>query len=157
VKERSGDNSRTWLWIFIAVPVIVCGGGFLLLPRPTVDHVRRITASNEELQAAAREAQQSLPGFIKELQSPHLGKEFAIKGAFETPAGPEYLWVKDPIFARGSFTGILDETPMVYKRAKKGDEVTVDRADVFDWLIFDGDHRRGGFTDQVLQRQQSKS
>ena len=141
---------RPLLWFAIPVVVIL---GILLWPKAGSQRVARITGANEELQAAAKEAQRSLPGFIEELKKAPSGVRFAIKGAFPTDSGPEYMWVKDPTYANGTFTGILDQRPMIYKAAKGGDEVSVKKAEVFDWLIQDGNNVRGRFTEDVLAHQ----
>ena len=145
------SKRRPLLWF--AIPLVVVLGIFLM-PRSGPSRVSRVTTANEELQAAAKEAQQSLPGFIDELKKAPAGVRFAVKGSFKTDSGPEYMWVKDPTYKNGEFTGILDQRPMVYKGAKGGDEVTVKKADVFDWLIVEGDKVRGRFTEDVLARQQ---
>ncbi|MDR3691460.1 MAG: DUF2314 domain-containing protein [Fimbriimonas sp.] len=130
--------------LLAAVIYLVAGNG-----RPDV---ARIAHADPELQAASKQAQGGLPGFIKELQAPKPGEGFAIKGAFKTQAGPEYLWVKSPTYKDGVFEGKLDQVPMAVTGKKKGDTVRVPKKDVFDWLIKDDSGIRGMFTDKVLEK-----
>jgi|GEM_PF-1495523 len=124
----------------------------LVLNRPYgPGSVRRVNSANPELQLAAKRAQSELDSFIAELARPTPDERFAILGAFKTPQGNEYLWVKDPSFADGKFKGVLAQPPIAYREASKGDPVTVDRKDVFDWKIKTNDGVRGGYTEKVLQ------
>lgn len=145
-------QSKRFPWLWLAIPVVALGGAFLL-PKPQGHAVARISGEDKELQAAVTRARAELPSFIKALQHPKAGDEFAVKGAFKTDQGPEYLWVKAPVYVEGGFIGVLDQRPMLYKGSKEGDTVDVAKDDVYDWLIV---HDRkivaGGFTDEVLTR-----
>lgn len=115
-------------------------------------NVARVAHADPELQAASKKAQDGLPNFIKELQSPKPGEGFAVKGAFKTSAGPEYLWVRSPEYKDGTFTGTLDQQPIAIADKKKGDTVKVAKKDVYDWLIKTDDGIQGMFTEKVLQQ-----
>ena len=97
--------------------------------------VVRVNSKNPALQAAIGEARKGLDAFIKELSAPKSGEGFAVKGAFSTAEGPEYLWVRSPIFKDGAFTGKLDQAPIALVGKIKGDEVSVAKKDAVDWLI----------------------
>jgi uncharacterized protein YegJ (DUF2314 family) len=133
--------------VALAIPIVSSLGGF---GRPS--EVKRVAHANPELQTAARRAQAELDHFIEQLGHPKPGERFALKAGFDTEVGPEYLWVRDPAFENGVFTGVLDQAPLVYKEAKKGDKVTIRRQQVYDWLIKDGSTTQGGYTEQVLTR-----
>ena len=112
--------------------------------------VVRVNKADARLQQAVRQAQAGLDGFVARLSKPSPESRFAIKGTFPTDQGPEYLWVRDPAYRDGIFTGILDQAPIVYRLFKKGDTVRVARSAVVDTLIITGDKREGGFTDEAL-------
>jgi uncharacterized protein YegJ (DUF2314 family) len=116
-------------------------------------HILRVNHKNPALEAAIKEARNGLDSFIRELQSPRQGEGFAIKGSFSTKEGPEYLWVRSPLFADGTFTGKLDQQPIAVPGKSKGDIVSVSKKDVVDWLIKDGQGIRGTFTEKVLAPQ----
>ena len=115
--------------------------------------VARIAHADPALQAAAKKAQDGLPEFVKELQSPRPGEGFAIKGAFKTPSGLEYLWVRSPTYKDEVFMGTLDQVPIALVGKKKGDMVSVKKKDVYDWLIKDENGIRGMETEKILQTQ----
>jgi len=135
-----------------AVGLAVVGGILLLaVSGGSGRKVARVAHADPELQAASKKAKSELGTFIKELSSPSEGKGFAIKGAFPTPAGPEYLWVKSPLLNKDLFVGVLDQEPLVLSGKHKGDIVVVKKADVYDWLIKDENGIRGMYTEKVLQ------
>lgn len=148
--ERSPDRYRGIKIGFgvVALLLILLLGLSLIKPRS----MARIAHADPELQAAVQRAQSELKDFEKELSNPTEGEGFAVKGAFKTDQGPEYLWVRMPTYENGVFRGRLDQVPEFYKGAKKGDEVSVKEADVFDWLIKDKSGIRGAYTEQVLQK-----
>lgn len=139
---------KPWLWMLAALIVAMALG--LVLASIGPHDIARINQANPALQAAAHEAQQRLPEFLHELQNPKPDERFAVKARFATPAGPEYLWIKDPTYDGSRFTGVLDQEPIAARTHRKGDTVTVSRNDVFDWLIRENGQNRGGFTEQAL-------
>ena len=113
-------------------------------------NVRRINEANPKLQAAVKQAKDTLPEFEKLLIAADPGSRFAIKGTFFTTSGQEYLWVKDPVLKDQNFTGILDQIPIAFKGSARGDPVVVRESDVVDWLVHDSTGDRGGFTEKAL-------
>lgn len=75
---------------------------------------------------------------------------FFVRGGFGPAKAREILWVRNVSYANGSFRGTLDQEPKLYRKARKGDKVTVSPQDVFDWAIKDGDQLRGRYTEQIL-------
>jgi uncharacterized protein YegJ (DUF2314 family) len=144
-------KSRRSLWIGLGI-VVVLVGALVWSSRAKPSGVVRVAHESPELQAAALRAQNELEDFVKELTHPKEGERFAVKGAFKTDQGPEYLWVRDPVYSADGFRGTLDQVPMLYHGAKKGDDVTVKREDVYDWMIREGKDIRGAYTEEVLRR-----
>lgn len=119
-------------------------------PKPDVPQVELVHEVDANLQRAANEARQKLPEFRDRLQSAQPGERFAIRARFETSAGPEFLWLKDPIYSEGSYQGVLDQEPVALD-AKKGDPLTVAEDQVYDWMIIGIDSTEGAFTEQALR------
>ncbi len=133
--------------------IIPLGTIVLLMVCPkTPKNVGRITQADPEIQAASLHAQDTLPEFIKQLDHPKAGARYAVKGGFRTSAGNEYLWVAGLTLKGSTFAGTLDEEPAVAREHHKGDKVSVDRKDVYDWIIYDNGQIQGGFTDEVLMK-----
>lgn len=108
------------------------------------------TESNPELAAAVLVAKESLPKF-KEAMTKHKDGKFAVAGRFETPQGPEHLWIRAERFEGGKFHGVLDLEPRLYTGHKKGDAISVAEGDVVDWMYDIGDGVQGGFTLKALR------
>jgi len=139
-------RSFPW-WVLIPVAVVLL---VLFLPGGRSRNVARVNAANPDLQAAAQRAQAELPRFIQDLRAAKPGQRFAIKAGFDTSAGEEYLWVKDPTFDGKQFSGTLDQQPIALPKKRKGDKVQVPLADVYDWLIRENGQNWGGYTERVL-------
>jgi len=152
---NAGSRRRSWTYWRVGSLVVALIVVYIAISRSLANlerfrHVALVGHANTDLQAAAHQAQAELDTFISELSNPKPGERFAIDGAFDTDAGPEYLWLKDPIYKAGSFTATLDQPPVAYRGAHRGDLVTVPREKVFDWMIKDGDQIRGAYTTKVL-------
>jgi uncharacterized protein YegJ (DUF2314 family) len=140
------------LGFLLCAVVVTVGGGWAILhlveAKPT--SVVRINRKNPQLEAAINQARAGLDGFIKELSTPDSGKSFAVKAKFQTPVGPEYLWIRRPEYVRQTFSGILDQQPLALVGKNKGDAVSFPKSDVVDWLIKDEQGTRGEFTEKAL-------
>ena len=116
----------------------------------TPGRVVRVAHGNKPLQDASRKAQAELPTFIDALKHRTDGQRFFVRGNFKTTGGPEYLWVKDVAFDGTDFHGTLDESPMLYRKAKRGDPVTMKRNEVYDWAIKEGSSVKGAYTTKIV-------
>lgn len=111
---------------------------------------------DKEMEAAIQKAEDSLDEFIAELKD-RRGREFSVKSPFQTDSGKyEHLWVMDVVYANGKFKGTLGNNPLDIKSLRVGDPVEVDRNDVSDWIIMDGEKMSGGFTVDVLMKREGK-
>ncbi len=144
-------------WFGLALVLViglVCSGTlvwFYGAAKKLKTSIVRVNSNDATLKRAAETAQATLPKFVDRLKHPSAGDQFAVKGRFKTPVGPEYLWLKNPRLVRNEFVGTLDQTPIAYK-AHKGDQLHVKPADVYDWLIKRADgSMAGGLTEIELQ------
>lgn len=142
------------MWIAAVVVVGVAIGLFAKqmtsgAPETTVDGGKITRESNPDLAAAVLVAKEGLPKF-KAALTDHKDGKFAVAGRFETPQGPEYLWIRVERFEGGRFHGILDLEPRLYKGHKQGDPISVAEGDVVDWMYDVGDGVQGGFTLKAL-------
>lgn len=132
------------LWLVIlAVPCFGC----LLVPFLGVIRLRNAQVGDPHL-ASAVQAQLTINAFIQRLQAAKPNERFAIKGRFSTSVGPEYLWVKNPVYKDNQFDGVLDQAPIAVPKLAKGDTVHVKRTDVVDWMYKDSDGAmHGGYSE----------
>jgi uncharacterized protein YegJ (DUF2314 family) len=64
----------------------------------------------------------------------------------------EYMWVLVTSFEDGEFRGTLDSTPRVLKSSMKaGQQVSVAKDDIYDWIYLDSGQQQGGFSIQFLE------
>ena len=104
-----------------------------------------------EVYVAEQKARRSLDQFITRYRNPQVGdKAFGVRGRFATSKGNEFMWVVVDSYANSEFQGhLLDEPVMLDKH--KGDEVSVKRDDVMDWIYLHDGKQVGGYTIQALQ------
>ncbi len=111
-----------------------------------------------ELAAAVIRARKELPRFIAALQNPTPDqREFAVNARFETPRGPEQIWIRVSKYEKGVFSGEVADEPVAIPKLKKGDKVNVPEAVVNDWLFRNGALIAGGYTMQVLLKRTGKA
>lgn len=135
------------LWLFLLLTPLA----FVIWPRPRPS-VARINRADPEVQAAAKRAVAELPRFIEPLHRGEPGKRFAVRAAFKTPEGPEYLWVRNISFDGANFQGDVDQDPIAAAQLKRGDHVKINRVDVYDWMIGHGSEIEGGYTEKALRQ-----
>lgn len=145
--------------IFLALVVFVVGCGQKQPPlelgdnKPIETGIPKPDERDPELEAAIAEARRTLPEFIAELEKagPESKTIFSVKVGLKGPKDViEHLWVDDPAYSNGQFTGILERSPVTLTDRKAGDAVVFTKEEVSDWLIVDKDGKeKGGFTINV--------
>jgi uncharacterized protein YegJ (DUF2314 family) len=113
-------------------------------------------ADDRELEAAKRQARQTLPEFVKALEAPPPGsRAFAIKKGFGDGKNDEFIWLDQVKLAGQSFQATVANVPVWFAGVRVGDQVEVKREEVADWMyIDDRDTLVGGFTIRVLFRRE---
>ena len=106
-----------------------------------------------EMSAAIAQAQATLPEFIEALRNQYpWRRNFSLKARFRTPGGGgEHIWVGEPRYDGRRFHGRLGNEPEARLGIHEDDPVAVNAADVSDWMYFDGDKLKGGYTLRVLR------
>lgn len=77
---------------------------------------------------------------------------FSIKVAFVDGELTEYIWLGKVTYAKGKFTGVVDNEPRGVKNVKYGDRRTVAKEAVSDWLYMDKGKLRGGYSLKLLMK-----
>jgi uncharacterized protein YegJ (DUF2314 family) len=106
---------------------------------PSSDPTFHLDRDNPELRRIAEEARDTLPVFIRRLQSPLEGDgNFRIKCPLETGKGGafgrEQLWLENIGFRNGAYHGTLANVPFYVPALKAGDIVTFEIDDITDWM-----------------------
>lgn len=103
------------------------------------------------MNAAIAEARRSLPTFWTLLQTdPVVAASGKIKVGFDTPGGPEHMWVREVRREGAVVKGLLDNRPVWLAGVAKGDPVTVDPADISDWSYIRDNRMYGSYTTRVM-------
>jgi uncharacterized protein YegJ (DUF2314 family) len=101
----------------------------------------------EEMEKAMDAAVENLDKFLAVLKAPKKTQEqFAVKFVVEVKDEAELLWMNEPKFEKGVFTGKLANVPALAKHLKAGDVVKVKEDDVVDWMYVEDGKLQGGYT-----------
>jgi uncharacterized protein YegJ (DUF2314 family) len=120
------------------------------------DDVISAKTDDSQLNAARDRARAKLPEVKKRL--PKLKAELGtltVKGPFGEGEPREWMWVEVQRWHGDKVVGVLLNEPAWVKGLARGDIVTVDEAEIFDWQISlrDGG-TEGGETNRILERRQ---
>jgi len=102
------------------------------------------------MERAFRRARESLDQFLElaRIPPPHL-RGFALKvGIQEGDDIVEYFWINDFINSGDTFSGKINNRPLLVKRVRAGQDYKFQRADIVDWTYIDIETRtvHGNFT-----------
>jgi len=121
------------------------------------DKVQLVRADDAKMNAAIEKARQTLPQFQAALKAPKQGQEdFAVKKGFVEAGQTEHMWVGRVTFDGTRFHGTLNNKPEMIRGVRMGQRVSVDPAQVSDWMYVDNGKLIGGYTIRVLRDGLSK-
>jgi uncharacterized protein YegJ (DUF2314 family) len=124
---------------------------------PSVKFISTDLAQSEKdpaIYVAVQHAKKTLPEFIQRYKNPKKGDlGFGVQTQFNTPQGPEHIWLHVQSYNDGAFTGRLAEEPNAIPGKHKGDTVTVKKDDVTDWIYQSNGQKEGGFTIDAIQKE----
>lgn len=119
----------------------------LLGPRP--DYIVHVDTAGEAMQAAHLRAVEELPDVKARFRTGlRPGQILYVKHGFPTPDGSkEYMWLAVEQWTGAQVVGTLVNKPDEVPELELGQEVGIDEADIFDWMIqLSADRREGGYT-----------
>lgn len=146
--------------VLVLVSVIGCSDNPSgLQPGDTVgspdDPVTMVQEGDAEMAAAEQKARDTMDQFIQALNDPKSTmSDFAVKHEFVQDGTSEHMWVTGLTYNDGKFTGELGNEPQLISNVKMGQQVTLSRSEVEDWLYFDGEEMVGGYTAKLLMSRQ---
>jgi uncharacterized protein YegJ (DUF2314 family) len=91
----------------------------------------------EAYKEKAQSELQYLIGFMNDNERDEELFRYAIKARFTEGEDVEHMWVQVDDFKNGYFLGRLANEPNTIKSIKYGDNVTIQRTDVEDWILED--------------------
>ncbi len=148
---------RTFLLALITFCLIAGSGCGKSEVQKRADDAGVVLVSEEDqaMSKAIAKAQQTLPEFIARLAKPKEGEQYMIKAKFTGPTGStEHMWVTDLKHEDGQFRGTLGNEPIDNPKLKAGSAVKVPHDKVSDWMVLTEKGHEGGFTVEVLKKQE---
>jgi uncharacterized protein YegJ (DUF2314 family) len=126
-----------------------CGGG----DEAAETNVVALAEDDPKIAAAKEEAQRRWPEFEASVRAATPGAEHAVKVAFPTEDGSrEHLWVQVTAIDGESVRGTIDNEPIADIGHEYGDPVTVQRAEVEDWIVREnGEIAKGYFSEEAVE------
>jgi uncharacterized protein YegJ (DUF2314 family) len=120
-------------------------------------NVVRLGADDPGLVAAAAEARRRWPEFVAACSEPRPGRKCAVK--YPAPikgGGHEHIWIMVTALGGETISGTLGNDPVEDIGLRFGAAVTIQAADVSDWLFTDGQAMTGGFSIATLRNAADK-
>lgn len=116
--------------------------------------VYEVDIENKEMLNAVIMAKNTFSEFELAIKSNHPDfKNFTLKKPFESPEGDEHLWIKEIMFyaKKNKYVGIIADVPMHTEKVKMNDIVEIDKNEISDWMYFENNVVKGGYTLRVLR------
>ena len=137
-----------------ALLIVLLAGASLLVSScsKSDDSVTHVANDDKEMNGAIDQARKSVQQFITALQSPKAGQsDFNVKKRFlEADGGGEHIWLRDVTFDGKNFHGKVNNDPEMVKNVKLGDDATVGKDEISDWMFIENGKLVGGYTLRVI-------
>lgn len=101
------------------------------------------------MKAAMEKARATVADFLEAMRDKK-GTRFSIKAAMKDGDQVEHLWLAVVGYTDGVFLGKVMNRPQVVKTVRFGEEVSVPREEISDWIFFNDEGMQGGFTENLL-------
>lgn len=135
-------------WSILSLPALGCGNfgqPDTLVEGDQPDTLVEGGYSEEEMAAATGRAQAEVDEFIVELQSGN-GENFAVKAPIEDDGAVEHFWLTDVVYADGKFTGQIGNDPGMVDNVTFGQDWTIEKGDISDWMFMRDGKMHGNYT-----------
>ncbi len=116
--------------------------------------VYTIQDEDKEMLIAIEMARKTFDEFEKAVKSQNSKyQNFTLKKAYKSREGDEYLWIKSVMFyaQKNTYVGIIGNVPMHTKEVQFDAIVEVDKHEISDWMYFENNVVRGGYTLRLLR------
>src|SRR5919108_35809 len=125
-------------------------------PTPAPVSMTVTTVTDAELEAAIRQARDTLDTFTGRIATPHADRTFvAVKVRFYPPDElPQDIWVDGVTYTDGMFQGNMgDDIPSL--KLEAGEKIRVDKTEIVDWMIVEEGKLIGGYTSRLAVQRMS--
>jgi uncharacterized protein YegJ (DUF2314 family) len=108
-------------------------------------------AGDQAMNAAMDRARATFPLFVAQLNNPAGLGYVGAKIRLRDPDGvSEHIWLSDVTYADGKIRGKLTANAVLFPRFHAGDEVSVGRRELSDWMTVENGRTCGGFTTRII-------
>lgn len=115
-------------------------------------NVYNVEDNDAKMNQAMVNAKNSIDEFKNALASDNPSFEyFTIKQKFNADGGDEHIWVGDIQLIDNDFMGIIANEPIYTNKVQLGDTITVNPANISDWMYYDDGKVVGGYTIRVIR------
>ena len=113
------------------------------------DLVTSVRSDDPAMNAAIDRARSEVDVFIKILDAGD-ADSYSVKVPITDHGKTEHFWLSNITYADGLFTGSIDNTPEVVSNVKMGQQITVKKTEISDWLYMKNGKMYGNYTVRVL-------
>jgi uncharacterized protein YegJ (DUF2314 family) len=99
----------------------------------------------QEMDAAIARARAEVDHFITALEE-NRGEDHAVKAPVIDAGQTEHFWITDVTYKDGVFTGMIGNDPGTVSNVKFGDQWSVKRDEISDWMYMQEEKIHGGYT-----------
>jgi uncharacterized protein (TIGR03067 family) len=111
----------------------------------------KVAAEDPRMAAAIADARANMEGFLAALANPLPSqRSFSVKVAIKDGDRTEHLWLAPIRLENGQFVGRVNNEPTIVKTVKFGEEISVAKGDISDWIYIDDQKMVGGYTARAL-------
>ena len=125
------------LGCLISIMIAGCSGDPETLVRDGYD--------DAEMTAATERAISEVDAFIADLNSGR-SENYAVKAPIEDAGETEHFWLIDVKFAGGKFTGTINNEPGMVSNVKLGQQWTLGKTEISDWMYMRDGKMYGNYT-----------
>lgn len=123
------------------------------------DEVIVTESEDKDMLIAYKKARDTLSDFIGKYEKQNDEKRnYYLKVGVSDEGHVEYFWIANfQIRDAGRFSGVVTNNPAVVKNVRRGDRITFDTSDVYDWMYMKNRKMYGNFTGCAMLTKESKS
>jgi len=108
------------------------------------------------IEAATRDARDSLDRFIRPLSHPGPGQsDFSVKVPLRESEATHYLWLQQISFDGSNFSGVLGPDAAGMKSHSPGERVRIASKEIADWMFVENKKLVGGFSLRAIRERLS--
>jgi uncharacterized protein YegJ (DUF2314 family) len=150
-------KSHVIFLVLLAIPNLIgCGkqerDQAKVVERSGEPDVIYVKDDDPKMAEAMKKARTTVDQFIQALKQPKSTQSgFSVKTPIRDGDSTEYMWLNPVSFRNGKFVGKINNEPDTVTTVKLGDEITIEKDGIADWMYIDNRKLVGGYSIRVLR------